>query len=107
MKHILNQLFCRHYYKFDRIDVDHPTKVGYKIAHKTCQYCGKSKNVTIRPNISSSCELSQDNNNGDLVSLVWMIEKLRRREGGCTMNELTEEVKRNFKGIAQIKQIKL
>lgn len=50
--------------------------------------------------ISGSFEQRQDNN-GDL--LVWMIEKLRKREGGCTMNELVAEEKRNFKGIEQIK----
>ena len=49
-----------------------------------------------------SCEQPKDDN-GDLVPLVWMIEKLRRREGGCTMNELVAEAKRNFKGIEQIK----
>ena len=52
--------------------------------------------------VSGSCEQKQVNN-GDLVPLVWMIEKLRKREGGCTMNELAEEAKRNFKGIEDIK----
>ena len=52
--------------------------------------------------VSGSCESPQDNN-GDLVPLVWMIEKLRRREGGCTMNELLAEANRNFKGVEQIK----
>ena len=51
---------------------------------------------------SGSCEQPQSNN-GDLVPLIWMIEELRRREGGCTMNELVAEAKRNFKGIEQIK----
>jgi len=52
----------------------------------------------------SNCESQQDNN-GDLVPLIWMIENLKRREGGCTMNELVVEAKRNFEGIEQIKQI--
>tara|TARA_R110000737_G_scaffold258233_1_gene266795 strand:+ start:659 stop:931 length:273 start_codon:yes stop_codon:yes gene_type:complete len=52
--------------------------------------------------VNGSCEQKQVNN-GDLVPLVWMIEKLRKREGGCTMNELAEEAKRNFKGIENIK----
>lgn len=52
--------------------------------------------------VSDTCEQSQDNS-GDLVPLVWMIEKLRRREGGCSMNEIIAEAKLNFKGIEQIK----
>ena len=60
------------------------------------------KPLLVIPDVSGSCEQTQDNN-GDLVPLVWMIEELRRREGGCTMNELIAEVKRNFKGIEQIK----
>jgi hypothetical protein len=52
--------------------------------------------------VSGSCEQKQGNN-GDLVPLVWMIEKLRRREGGCTMNELVAEAKCNFNGIEDIK----
>jgi len=62
----------------------------------------RRKPLLVIPYVSGSCEQPQDNN-GDLVPLVWMIEKLRRREGGCTMNELLEEAKRNFKGIEQIK----
>jgi len=54
------------------------------------------------PDVSGSCEQPKDNN-GDLVPLVWMIEKLRKREGGCGMNELCSEIKRNFEGIEQIK----
>jgi hypothetical protein len=46
----------------------------------------------------------QQQDNGDLVSLIWMIEKLRRREGGCTMNELIAEAKKNFEGIEQLKK---
>jgi hypothetical protein len=42
-------------------------------------------------------------NYGDFIPLVWMIENLRRREGGCTMNELCIEAKKNFSGIEQIK----
>ena len=55
------------------------------------------------PDVSDSCEQPQDNSYGDLVQLVWMIEKLRKRDGGCSMNELILEVKRNFKGIDKIK----
>ena len=61
------------------------------------------KPLLVIPDVSGSCEQPQDNSHGDLVPLVWMIEKLRRREGGCTMNELVAEAKRNFKGIEQIK----
>ena len=46
----------------------------------------------------------QQQDNGDLVLLIWQIEKLRRREGGCTMNELLSEAKKNFEGIEQIKK---
>ena len=52
--------------------------------------------------VSGICEQKQVNN-GDLVPLIWMIEKLRRKEEGCTMNELVAEAKRNFKGIEDIK----
>tara|TARA_R110000851_G_scaffold186024_1_gene335317 strand:- start:465 stop:707 length:243 start_codon:yes stop_codon:yes gene_type:complete len=52
--------------------------------------------------VSGSCEQKQVKS-GDLVPLIWMIEKLRRREGGCTMNELVAEAKRNFEGIEDIK----
>ncbi len=53
--------------------------------------------------MSNSENEPQDNNKGDLVPLVWMIEKLRRREGGCTMNELISEANMNFIGIEHIK----
>ena len=46
----------------------------------------------------------QQQDNGDLVLLIWQIEKLRRREGGCTMNELIAEAKKNFEGIEHIKK---
>jgi hypothetical protein len=52
--------------------------------------------------VSGSCEQKQVNS-GDLVPLVWMIEKLRKSEGGCTMNELVAKAKRNFEGIEDIK----
>lgn len=60
------------------------------------------KRLFCQTDVSGSCEQPQSNN-GDLVPLIWMIEELRRREGGCTMNELVAEAKRNFKGIEQIK----
>jgi hypothetical protein len=60
------------------------------------------KRLFCKTDVSGSCEQPQSNN-GDLVPLIWMIEELRRREGGCTMNELVAEAKRNFKGIEQIK----
>ena len=49
----------------------------------------------------------EQQDNGDLVLLIWQIEKLRRREGGCTMNELISEAKKNFEGIEQIKTKKI
>jgi hypothetical protein len=55
--------------------------------------------------MSQTGEKKQDNN-GDLVPLIWLIEKLRRKEGGCTMNELIAEVKKNFEGVEQLKEIK-
>jgi len=57
--------------------------------------------LLVIPAVSGSCE--QPQSKGDLVPLIWMIEELRRREGGCTMNELIAEAKRNFEGIEQIK----
>ena len=60
------------------------------------------KPLLVTPDVSGSCESPQVDS-GDLVPLVWMIEKLRRRDGGCSMNELVAEAKRNFKGVEQIK----
>jgi len=60
------------------------------------------KPLLVIPDVSGSCESPQDNN-GDLVPLVWMIKKIIRKEGGHTMNEIVAEAKRNFKGIEQIK----
>ena len=60
------------------------------------------KPLLVIPDVSGSCEPPQVDN-GDLVPLVWMIEKLRRKDGGCTMNELVAKAKRNFKGVEQIK----
>lgn len=42
-------------------------------------------------------------NNHDLVPLIWMIEKMRRREEGCSMNELIAEAEKRFEGIGNIK----
>ena len=39
---------------------------------------------------------------GDFVQLVWMIEKLRHPDNKCTMNELIEEVNKNFDGLQAI-----
>jgi hypothetical protein len=52
-------------------------------------------------------QTEQQQGNEDLVLLIWQIEKLRRREGGCTMNELISEAKKNFEGIEQIKTKKI
>lgn len=41
---------------------------------------------------------------GDFVQLVWMIEKLRHPENKCTMNELIEEVNKNFDGLEGIRK---
>ena len=51
----------------------------------------------------SSNQETPSQNNGDFVPLVWEIEKLRKREGGCTMNELIANIKRDFEGIESIK----
>jgi hypothetical protein len=52
-------------------------------------------------------QTEQQQGNEDLVLLIWQIEKLRRREGGCTMNELISEAKKKFEGIEQIKTKKI
>jgi len=49
-------------------------------------------------------ETPEDNSHGDLVSLIHLIEKLRRREGGCIMNELIAEAKKHFSGLQYIKK---
>lgn len=51
---------------------------------------------------NDNCESNSDTSHGDLVPLIWMIEKLRKREGGCIMNELVAELKKNFKGLENI-----
>lgn len=45
----------------------------------------------------------QDLECGHFVNLVWFIEKIRRREGGCTMNDLVIETKKYFQGLSEIK----
>ena len=40
---------------------------------------------------------------GDFVPLVWLIEKLRNKPNGCTMNELISEVRKDFDGLDKIK----
>lgn len=62
-----------------------------------------SSHTCTKPTVSGSCEALSDKMHGDLVPLVWEIEKLRRKEGGCTMNELIAEVKKNFKGLENVK----
>ena len=62
-----------------------------------------SPHTCTKPIVSGSCEALADKSHGDLVPLVWEIEKLRRKEGGCTMNELIAEVKKNFKGLENVK----
>lgn len=49
-------------------------------------------------------EAPEDNSHGDLVLLIHLIEKLRRREGGCIMNELIDEAKKHFSGLQYIKE---
>ncbi|HHX71210.1 MAG TPA: hypothetical protein GX708_24590 [Gallicola sp.] len=63
-----------------------------------------SHGVVYRDNPFNLNEAPEDNSHGDLVSLVWLIEKLRRREGGCIMNELIAEAKKHFSGLQYIKE---
>lgn len=63
-----------------------------------------SHDVVCRDNPFNVNEAPEDNSHGDLVSLVWLIEKLRRREGGCIMNELIDEAKKHFSGLQYIKK---
>lgn len=63
-----------------------------------------SHGVVCRDNPFNVNEAPEDNSHGDLVSLVWLIEKLRRREGGCSMNELISEAKKHFSGLQYIKE---
>lgn len=48
------------------------------------------------PKVDLSC--------GNFVALVWFIEKMRSREGGCDMNDLIIETKKKFDGITGIKE---
>lgn len=59
---------------------------------------------SLRPR--SEDESSSDNTHGDLVLLIYLIEKLRKREGGCIMNELVAEIRQNFTGLEYIKSKK-
>lgn len=61
--------------------------------------------MEIKEMIENNCESPSDNSHGDLVQLVWLIEKLRRGENKCTMNVLIMEAKRNFNGLENIKCI--
>lgn len=61
------------------------------------------KSIFVKTNKTENNEQLKTTSHGDLVPLIWMIESLRRREGGCIMNELLSELNKNFKGLEHIK----
>lgn len=63
-----------------------------------------SHGVVYKDNSFNLNEAPEDNSHGDLVLLIHLIEKLRRREGGCIMNELIAEAKKHFSGLQYIKE---
>lgn len=61
------------------------------------------ENPTISKTETVQNEQPTDNSIGDMVPLVWLVEKLRKREKCCTMNELITAVKKDFKGLEHVK----
>jgi hypothetical protein len=59
------------------------------------------KQIFVKGKTNGSPE-NKTTDEGDFVQLVWMIEKLRHPENKCTMNELIEEVNKNFDGLEAI-----
>jgi hypothetical protein len=53
--------------------------------------------------VNGNSEAQQTHSEGDLVNLVWMIEKLRHPSNKCTMNELVEELNKHFDGLEGIR----
>jgi hypothetical protein len=92
--------------QLERQAIEKAYKAGYHSGihpHRRFENAEDYYNQTLsQADVIGSCEQPQSNN-GDLVPLIWKIEELRRREGGCTMNELIAEVNLNFEGIKQIK----
>ena len=44
----IKKLFCKHHYKYDRLNNQLIEKAGYSLTHKTCKYCGKECNELIK-----------------------------------------------------------
>jgi hypothetical protein len=61
------------------------------------------KQIFVKAKTNGSPE-NKTTHEGDFIQLVWMIEKLRHPENKCTMNELIEEVNKNFNGLEGIRK---
>jgi hypothetical protein len=57
----------------------------------------------MKEKVNETAESQQTHSEGDLVNLVWMIEKLRHPSNRCTMNELVEELNKHFDGLEGIR----
>ncbi len=62
------------------------------------------KQIFFKEKANGNAEHKPTKDEGDLVQLVWMIEKLRHPDNRCTMNELIEEANKNFYGLECIKK---
>jgi hypothetical protein len=63
------------------------------------------KRIFSKEKVNGNAESQETHSEGDLVNLVWMIEKLRHPSNKCTMNELLEEVNKHFNGLKGIREV--
>jgi hypothetical protein len=57
----------------------------------------------MKEKVNGNSEVQPNHSDGDLINLVWMIEKLRHPSNKCTMNELVEELNKHFDGLEGIR----
>jgi hypothetical protein len=62
------------------------------------------KKIFNKEKVNGNAEQKPSNDDGNLVELVWMIEKLRHPDNRLTMNELILEVNQNFDGLEGIRK---
>jgi len=63
------------------------------------------KRIFSKEKVNGTAESQPTYSEGDLVNLVWMIEKLRHPSKKCTMNELVEELNKHFDGLKGIREV--
>ena len=62
------------------------------------------KQIFNKEKVNGNAEQKPTNDDGNLVELVWMIEKLRHPENKCTMNQLILELNNKFDGLEDIRK---